>query len=216
MQAGGQPRPSLLREKIERRKIKQLHKVKADGGCGVSSGQAREKKVKDLLVWCLQSQTHCCGVLVSQKARAFLWGKIHIYTSSLRLRALKCAVRNRYSPAAAVLFLASVNCILSWFQSLFTDLWARIDHPFPNLQSAGSTPGKAGQEDQRLVPSPSPFFAKQGWHFKRKRPCSLPQVLEQWLRGFAQGERHARSTQSLKFSSKELILFRTKCGAFQV
>lgn len=96
---------------------------------------SEEKKVKVLLVWCLQSWTHGWGVLVPQNAQAFCRGKIHIYTSHLRAWALKCAVRDEYSPEATVLFLASVNCRISRFQSLFTDLWVRINDSSKLIQS---------------------------------------------------------------------------------
>lgn len=57
VQAGRQPRPNLLREKIERKNVKLPHELKCGIGCGVASGKARKekKKVKVLLMWRLQS-----------------------------------------------------------------------------------------------------------------------------------------------------------------
>lgn len=44
VQAGRQPRPNLLREKIERKNVKLPHELKCGIGCGVASGKARKGK----------------------------------------------------------------------------------------------------------------------------------------------------------------------------
>lgn len=100
---------SLLREKIKGKKIKQLHKVKSDGGCGDASGQVR-KKGQGFACAAPSELNSLLGCPSFTKGQALLWGKMHIYRSYLRAWALKCAVKNKYSPVATVLLLASVNC----------------------------------------------------------------------------------------------------------
>lgn len=64
--------------------------MKSNGGCGDLLGKLGERKVKVLLVWHLQSRTHCWDVLVSQKARSSLWGKIHTYMSYFSVSTEAC------------------------------------------------------------------------------------------------------------------------------
>ena len=99
-------------------------------------GKLGEGNVRVLLVWHLQTWTSCWDVLVPQKTGSFLWGKIYISTSERRVWAPKCAVRKRHSPAATVLFFHCVHGRIFWFQSLFIDLWVRIND-FPKLRVSG-------------------------------------------------------------------------------